>query len=81
MLHLLHNTPHSFFELPQILAFIASYAFVGSAGPKQSHKTKNTTKQPIVECRIVMNKMTANFRKNVISVKIYDVFECLRNVK
>ena len=44
------------------LSLIISYPFVGSDGPKQSHNTKNTIKQPITECTIVMNKITANFK-------------------
>ena len=42
------------------LSLIVSYPFVGSKGPKQSHKTKKTMKQPITECTMVMNKITAN---------------------
>ena len=48
--------------LPKLksLSLIVSYPFVGSKGPKQSHKTKKTMKQPITECTMVMNKITAN---------------------
>ena len=56
----IHASVLSAFFLPRSLSLIVSYPFVGSEGPKQSHKTKKTMKQPITECTMVMNKITAN---------------------
>jgi hypothetical protein len=54
---------------------IKSMRYVGLDGPIQSVRVINTTKEPTVAINIVKNRMTANFWKNEIVVKIITVAE------